>query len=74
MPTNTNSQSAWVLTFAVLGTYCATIAYVLPGDAISKNAMFTIATTLIGGALGAFVTRNANLPPNPPKQPTSSTE
>jgi di/tricarboxylate transporter len=59
MSTEKIPQPAWALLVAVLGVYCATVGYCLPGDTVSKQAMFTIANTLISGALGAFVSHAA---------------
>jgi quinol-cytochrome oxidoreductase complex cytochrome b subunit len=40
---------------ALLGVTVATVGYCLPGDVTSRQAMFTIANTLISGAIGAYV-------------------
>jgi hypothetical protein len=54
-------QPAWALMIAFLGVYCATIGYVCPGTPVAQQAMFTIANSLISGALGAlFAGHNAN--------------
>ena len=47
-------QQAWAIAIAILGVICAVIGFVLPGDAVSRQAMFTIANSLVSGALGAF--------------------
>ena len=47
-------QQAWAIAIAILGVICAAIGFVLPGDAVSRQAMFTIANSLVSGALGAF--------------------
>jgi len=47
-------QQSWAILIAVLGVICAIVGYVLPGDVVSRQAMFTIANSLVSGALGAF--------------------
>jgi uncharacterized membrane protein len=44
----------WAIIIASLGVLCAIMGYVLPGDVVSRQSMFTIANSLISGALGAF--------------------
>ena len=44
----------WAIIIASLGVLCAIMGYVLPGDVVSRQSMFTVANSLISGALGAF--------------------
>jgi len=53
-------QPAWAVSLAVLGAILAVIGYVFPGDISSRQAMFTVANSLISGALGAFAGHLAN--------------
>ena len=53
-------QPLWAVMLAVLGVSCAIVGYTIPGDAVSRQAMFTVANSLVSGALGAFAVHNAN--------------
>jgi hypothetical protein len=50
----------WAIIIASLGVLCAIMGYVLPGDVVSRQSMFTVANSLISGALGAFAGHQAN--------------
>jgi hypothetical protein len=47
-------QPVWAISILILGVVCAVIGYTLPGDVVSRQAMFTAANSLISGGLGAF--------------------
>ena len=47
-------QQAWAIMILFLGVLCAIVGFVLPGDVVSRQAMFTAANSLISGGLGAF--------------------
>jgi uncharacterized membrane protein len=53
-------QPAWAVMLAILGVICAIVGYIFPGDITSRTAMFTVANSLISGALGAFAGHLAN--------------
>lgn len=73
-------QPAWAVLLATLGVAVAIVGYVYPGDITSRQSMFTVANSLISGALGAFAAHAANTstangpnativnPPTPPKE------
>ena len=44
----------WAVTVISLGVICAITGYVIPGDITSRQAIFTVANTLISGGLGAL--------------------
>lgn len=53
-------QQAWAVLIATLGVSVAIVGYLFPGDVASKQSMFTVANSLISGALGAFAAHAAN--------------
>lgn len=53
-------QPAWAVMLAILGVIVAVVGYCIPGDITSRQAMFTVANSLISGALGAFAGHLAN--------------
>ena len=53
-------QPAWAFMLAVLGAAVAIVGFIIPGDITSRQAMFTIANSLVSGALVAFAAHQAN--------------
>ena len=47
-------QQSWALAVITLVVICAIVGYTLPGDITSRQAIFTVANTLISGGLGAL--------------------
>ena len=45
---------AWALAVITQGAICAIIGYVVPGDTASKQAILSVALSLISGGLGAL--------------------
>ena len=47
-------QQVWAVVVITLGVICAIVGYTFPGDITSRQAIFTVANTLISGGLGAL--------------------
>lgn len=50
-------QPAWAVILAFMGMILAIVVLYTPTDVTSKQAAFTIASSLVTGALGAFAGR-----------------
>lgn len=59
----------WALAIMTMGAILAIVAYVVPGAEVARHDLFTLASSLASGGLGAFMATQRKGPTDPNPQP-----
>ena len=59
----------WPVSIIVVGATLALAGYVISGSDIAQHDLFTLASSLVSGGLGAFINSTRTPPPPSPTNP-----